>query len=97
MEENILDTLNEIKRNTLLAAKNVLTIDDVVLLTGISKQTLYKMTCKKQIPHYKPTAKLLFFDRKEIEDWQRKNRVITTQEAEQQALAYCVHKDNIRK
>jgi len=88
IEEKILQEIEELKSLTLLAAKSVLTIDDVALLTGISKSTLYKMTCKKQLPHYKPNSKLLFFDRKEIEEWAKQNRVLTTEEAEQKALAY---------
>lgn len=88
--EEIIKILKDIKQNTLLAAKNVLTIDDVSLLTGISKSALYKMTSKKQIPHYKPNSKLLFFDRKEIEDWEKQNRVYTQQETEQKAIAYTV-------
>ena len=91
MEEKIMAELAEIKKLTLLASKgDVLTIDDVSLLTGISKSTLYKMTCKKQLPHYKPNSKLLFFNRKEIEEWAQQNRVNTWAEAEQKALAYSV-------
>lgn len=94
MEQTIIEKLDAIERNTLLASKNVLTIDDVALLTGISKSTLYKMTCKKQLPHYKPNSKLLFFDRKEIEEWAKQNRVNTWAEAEQKALAYTVANKN---
>ena len=94
MEENIMAELAEIKRLTLLAAKNVLTIGDVATLTGISKSTLYKMTCRKQLPFYKPNSKLLFFDRAEIEQWALQNRVNTLAEAEQQALAYSVANTN---
>lgn len=90
MEEKIMAELAEIKSLTLLASKNVLTIDDVSLLTGISKSTLYKMTCKKLLPHYKPNSKMLFFNRKEIEEWAQQNRVMSQQEAEQKALAYSV-------
>ena len=94
MEERIMTELAEIKNLTLLASKNVLTIDDVALLTGISKSTLYKMTCKKQMPHHKPNSKLLFFDRHEIEEWCLQNRVNTWAEAEQKALAYTVANKN---
>ena len=33
---------------SLLAAKNVLTLEDVSLLTGLSKSHLYKLTCNHQ-------------------------------------------------
>lgn len=46
--------LDRIERYSMLAAKNVLVLDDVVILTGLSKSHLYKLTCTHQIPHYKP-------------------------------------------
>lgn len=90
MEERIMAELALIKSYTMLAAKTVLTIDDVHLLTGISKSTIYRLTCEKKIPYYKPNAKLLFFDRAEIEAWAKQNRVNTKLEAEQVALAHCL-------
>lgn len=77
----------------MLAAKSVLDIDDVALLTGLSKSHLYKLTCTHQIPYYKPKGKLVYFDRDEIEAWMKQNRVNTTAEAEQQAIAYVVGKE----
>lgn len=93
MEENsFVEQLNRIERNTKLAAKNVLDIEDVSVLTGLSKSYIYKLTCRREIPYYKPNGKLCYFDRKEIEDWQRQNRVITSAEAEQQAARHIVKK-----
>ena len=86
MEEKI----NQILVYSLLAAKNVLTLQDVALLTGLSKSHLYKMTCTHQIPYYKPNGKQIYFDRAEIESWMKQNRVATQQEAEQAAVTYVV-------
>lgn len=80
--------LKKIEGYTLLAAKNVLCFDDVVLLTGLSRSHLYKLTCNHQIPHYKPNGKQLYFDRKEIEAWLKQNRVATEQEIEEKAATY---------
>lgn len=41
MEEQILLCLKRVEANSLLAAKNVLTLDDVAALTGLSKSQLY--------------------------------------------------------
>lgn len=90
MEELILSKLEAIERYSLLAAKNVLTIDDVAVLTGMSKSHIYKLTCSKQIPFYRPNGKTLYFDRKELEEWLKQNRVLTTAEAEQKAVSYCL-------
>lgn len=88
--QEILDKLKVIENYTLLAAKNVLCFDDVVLLTGLSKSHLYKLTCTRQIPHYKPNGKHIYFDRNEVEAWMKQNRVNTALEAEQAAAAYIV-------
>lgn len=88
--EEILAKLEAIERNTLLAAKNVLTIDDVVLLTGISKSSIYRLTSQNKIPHYKPNGGYIYFDRAEIEDWQKRNRVSTAEEINSDAATYCL-------
>lgn len=94
MNEQILDQLdhklNRIERYSLLAAKNVLNLDDVAFLTGLSKSHIYKLTYSHQIPHYKPNGKYVYFDRKEIEDWLKQNRIATAQEIDQNATNYVV-------
>lgn len=88
MEEKILEQLNRIEKYTLLSAKNVLSLDDVSVLTGLSKSHLYKLTCRHQIPHYKPNGKQVYFDRGEVENWMKQNRVVTEQEIEEKAATY---------
>ena len=86
--ERINQRLDKIERNSLLSAKNVLTLEDVSYLTGYSKSKLYKLTCDRKIPHYKPNSRVLYFDRKEIEDWMRQNRIASSDEIETQAAEY---------
>ena len=93
-DEMILEKLQAIERYSLLGAKNVLLIDEVALLTGLSKSRLYKLTCGKQIPFYKK-AKMLYFDKAEIENWMRQNKSISQMEAEQKADAYLVRKGGV--
>lgn len=71
-----------------IGSKNVLTLEDVSLLTGLSKSHLYKLTCNHQIPHYKPNGKQLYFDRAEIEAWMKQGKVSTIDESEQMAALY---------
>lgn len=70
--------------------KNVLCFEDVVLLTGLSKSHLYKLTSSHQIPHYKPNGKQVYFDRAEVESWMKHNRVATKEEIDQAATNYIV-------
>ena len=91
--ENITNiALTEIKEYALLAAKNVLSVDDVMLLTGLTKGYIYKLTCRKEIPYYKPNGKLIYFSRKEVEAWMMQNRVSTVVEAEQGAAKHIAGK-----
>lgn len=89
MEERVLRAIEELKALTLLAAKSTLTLDDVVLLFGFSRSTIYKMTSAKAIPHYR-RGKVLFFDKAELDAWAKANRINTEDEAQQAALAYCL-------
>ena len=89
-QQEIIARLERIERASLLAAKNVLSLDDVACLTGLSKSHLYKLTSSQQIPFYRPSGKLLYFDRQEIESWMKQNRVSTLAEAEHYATRYCL-------
>ena len=82
------ESINEIKKYTLLAAKNVLNFEDVALLTGLSKSYLYKLTCSHEIPYYKPSGKQIYFDRNEVEKWLKQNRIATDVEIETKAATY---------
>ena len=88
MEEKILEKLDKIEKLTILSAKNVLCFNDVAILTGLSKSHLYKLTCSHQIPHYKPNGKQIYFDRTEVENWMKQNKIATTAEIEQAATSY---------
>lgn len=86
--------LADIRLFSLLAAKSVLGIDDVVALTGLSKSYIYKLTCKKEMPYYKPNGKLIYFDRHEVEGWMKQNRVNSIGDAEKIASKYLMEKGN---
>ena len=77
-------------------AKEVLTSDEVADYMGISKSYLYKLTMRKEIPHYKPMGKVCYFNRKEVEQWLQANRVATSTEIEQRAQDYCMRKGGAR-
>ena len=81
----ILAALDEVKRNTLLAAKKVLNVDDVVTLTGMTKAYIYTLTSRREIPFYKPNGRLIFFNRDEIEAWMMRGNVTPDSETEEAA------------
>lgn len=75
--------------STLFCSKEVLTSDEAARYMGISKSYLYKLTARKQIPHYKPMGKVCYFNRGELEAWLQSNRVATSTEISDRAMAYC--------
>lgn len=85
----IMAELREIKAATLLGAKDTLTLEECRLLTGYSRQTLYVLTSKRQIPHYKK-GNTLFFSKKDVERWLRSNPVATEAEVDATAETYMV-------
>jgi excisionase family DNA binding protein len=67
--------------------KNVLNLDEVCKLTGLSKSHIYKLTCYSKVPFYKQ-AKHLYFDRAEIENWLKTNRFKGSDELDNEAATY---------
>ena len=86
ISEKLMETLEAIRKNTLLASKNVLTLEDVVLLTGYSIDRIRLLMHRREIPYYKPNGRKAFFDRKELDEWLKRNRVTPVTESDADAI-----------
>ncbi len=75
-----------------LASKEVLTFEEAATFTGLSRSYLYKLTSTKQVPHYKPSGKVVYFNRAELEAWLQSRRVDTADEVGAQAQIHCMTK-----
>lgn len=84
--QTIESRLSNIESKLLISTKEVLTLDEVAIYTGLSKSHIYKLCSSNDIPFYKPQGKVNYFNRLEIENWLQQNRVATTQEIEQSAI-----------
>jgi excisionase family DNA binding protein len=88
-EQNlILDKLSEIASRLSeqnLLQKTVLNFNDTCTYLDVSPSHLYKLTSTKQIPHFCPQGKKLYFKREEMDTWLQRNRQDTTAEIDQQA------------
>jgi excisionase family DNA binding protein len=72
-------------------AKEVLNIEDVELLTGLAKSTIYRLCWAQKLPYYKdPQGRTLHFKKSEIEGWMLHHRTPTAAELAEQARAHCV-------
>lgn len=90
MEERERRLADFITAKTIFCTKEVLTSDEAARYMGVSKSYLYKLTMRREIPHYKPRGKMCYFNRRELEAWLQGNRVATSEEIEEQANAYCM-------
>lgn len=71
-------------------SKRILTMDEAVWYTGLERGTLRNMTSSKAIKHFKPTAKLVYFLREDLDAWMLQNPVKTAFEIEQEALMHTI-------
>ena len=76
-ENLILDKLTEIA-NKLdeqnLLQKTTLNFNEACKYIDVSPSHLYKLTSTKQIPHFCPQGKKLYFKREELDAWLQRNR-----------------------
>ena len=88
--ENFNQRLEALEHNALLAGianKKVLTTQEAAIYLGWSMSYLYKKTALKEVPHYCPMGKTLYFDRLELEAWMKRNRVASNDEVLSKAQA----------
>lgn len=88
-KEEITAIADRVSANISGNSKEVLTSEEAARYMGISRSYLYKLTCRREVPHYKPAGKVIYFKRAELEQWLQNNRVATVNEARGQAEAYC--------
>ena len=90
MNDNLQRLADIISANLTNSTKEVLTSDEAAQYLGMQKSYLYKLTMLRQIPHYKPMGKMVFFKRTELEQWLLSNRIATDDEIQQEAINYCM-------
>lgn len=68
--EEILRKIEELKKVTLLNQKDALSVDDVVLMTGLSKGYIYKLCHGNKITYYRSRGgKYIYFKKEDVLDW----------------------------
>ncbi|MBO5192267.1 MAG: helix-turn-helix domain-containing protein [Bacteroides sp.] len=71
--EKLLERIEELEKS-IYKTKSVLNFDEACKYIGVSDSLLYKLTAAKEIPHYKPRGKMLYFNREEIDLWLLQNK-----------------------
>ena len=94
-EEEILTKLNDLslkfEEQTLLK-KSVLNFIEGCHYLDLSESYVYKLTSTKQIPHFCPLGKKIYFKREELEIWLLRNRQSSIEEIEKSASQFTLKK-----
>ena len=77
--------------NQLYYLKDMLNIDEAAKYLNISKGHMYRLTSNRDISYTKPNGKNIFFERKELDEWKRRNPVLSQRELERQAAIMTAH------
>lgn len=78
--ENLLERV-ALLENTIYTTKRVFTFQEACMYIGVSESMLYKLTSGKEIPHYKPRGKMLYFAKEELDEWLLRNYEPTVDDA----------------
>ena len=78
--ESLLERIALLEK-TIYTTKRVFTFQEACMYIGISESMLYKLTSSKEIPHYKPRGKMVYFAKEELDEWLLQNYEPTVDEA----------------
>ena len=92
-EQIIIDKLSNIEQmltEQTLLKKDVLNFNETCQYLNVSQSHLYKLTSTKQVPHFCPQGKKLYFKRTELDIWLQRNRKSSADDIEKAASDYLI-------
>lgn len=81
--EDIIQKLKKIEELLLaqiFEGKEHLDVKEASIYLNLSTSAIYKMTSRKEIPHYVPGGKKIYFNKSELDAWIRAAKVPSTSE-----------------
>jgi excisionase family DNA binding protein len=66
-------------------AKEIMTLEEAAIFIGVKRSQLYKLTHMNCIPYYKPSGKLVYFEKSELLKWLRQNPVKSQSQIDEEA------------
>jgi excisionase family DNA binding protein len=91
-----LDKIERLLESQNLVQKDVFNFNETSEYLELSHSHLYKLTSTRQIPHFCPQGKKLYFNRQELDAWLQRNRLTTTEEIEKEATDYIIKKGRVK-
>ncbi len=74
----IIKQLSVLRKESYMA-KTILNFKEAKDYTGLSSSQLYKLTRLNVIPCYRPTGRLIYFNREELDTWLMSNSVLNNE------------------
>ena len=93
-----INQLQEDVRILTMESKHILNVDEAATMLNVSKQYIYKLCQKNELPYFiSKGGKKYFFERKDLESWMLGTRVSSKKELESKAIDYCMRKPIARR
>ena len=89
--KNVFDKLTAIESLLVATQPKPLTLKEAAEFLDFSRSYLYRLTSQGRIPCYKPEGKRVYFDRVELVNWLKRNRIRPQEELEATAANYVVN------
>ena len=89
--KNMFDKLTSIESLLVATQPKPLTLKEAAEFLDFSRSYLYRLTSQGRIPCYKPEGKRVYFDRAELVNWLKRNRIRPQEETEETAASYIVN------
>ena len=81
--KNMFDKLTSIESLLVATQPKPLTFKEAAEFLDFSRSYLYRLTSQGRIPCYKPEGKRVYFDRAELVNWIKRNRIRPKEETEE--------------
>ena len=89
--KNVFDKLTAIESLLVATQPKPLTLKEAAEFLDFSRSYLYRLTSQGRVPCYKPEGKRIYFDRAELVNWLKRNRIRPQEELEATAATYVVN------
>ena len=89
--KNVFDKLTAIESLLVATQPKPLTLKEAAEFLDFSRSYLYRLTSQGRIPCYKPEGKRVYFDRAELVNWLKRNRIRPQEEIAEEAATYVVN------
>ena len=89
--KNVFDKLTAIESLLVATQPKPLTLKEAAEFLDFSRSYLYRLTSQGRVPCYKPEGKRVYFDRAELVNWLKRNRIRPQEEIEETAASNIVN------